>query len=143
MFIVESQIEMALETEAMELDRETVIAGVEAIFQNPLLGKYYLAKFEGVSLGCLLTTFEWSDWRNGMILWIQSVYVMPEARKKGVYKAMYEHLKSKVLKPVPGEMPYRGLRLYVDKRNQTANQTYSTLGMNKEHYEMYEWMKEP
>jgi GNAT superfamily N-acetyltransferase len=141
-FIVESQIKMARETEAIELDRTVVSAGVDALFQNPLLGKYYLARSGSESVACLLTTYEWSDWRNGMILWIQSVYVKPEARKKGVYKAMYEFLKAKVLLPIPGEMVYRGLRLYVDKRNQVANQTYQALGMNKEHYEMYEWMKE-
>jgi ribosomal protein S18 acetylase RimI-like enzyme len=141
-FIIESQIKMARETESIELNRAIVTAGVSALFENPHYGKYYLARTSsGEPVGCLLNTYEWSDWRNGMILWIQSVYVKESFRQQGVYKTLYAHIQNKVLKPVPGEMEYRGLRLYVDKRNSIANQTYQALGMNKEHYEMYEWMK--
>ncbi|HSN85974.1 MAG TPA: GNAT family N-acetyltransferase [Thermoanaerobaculia bacterium] len=135
--IVDFQIRMARSTEGLELDFDTVTRGVAAVFADPAKGTYWVAESEDRVIGSLLTTFEWSDWRNGTVLWIQSVYVLPEWRRRGVYKSLYEHLKRQVEKS-PG---LRGLRLYVDQRNTAAQQVYERLGMTKEHYQMYEWLK--
>jgi ribosomal protein S18 acetylase RimI-like enzyme len=84
-----------------------------------------------------MITYEWSDWRNRNIWWIQSVYVKPEARRKGVYAAMYAHIKNLV----QADPSIGGIRLYVDKTNTPAQHTYSKLGMNGDHYQVFEWMK--
>jgi ribosomal protein S18 acetylase RimI-like enzyme len=135
--IVDFQIRMARSTEDLELDFDTVTRGVAAVFADPAKGTYWVAESEDRVIGSLLTTFEWSDWRNGTVLWIQSVYVLPEWRRRGIYKSLYEHLKRQVEKS-PG---LRGLRLYVDQRNTAAQEVYERLGMTKEHYQMYEWLK--
>lgn len=88
-------------------------------------------------VGCLMTTFEWSDWRNGSVLWIQSVYVEKAFRGKSVYKAMYSFIR----KMVEEDPDLRGIRLYVDKTNQAAQKVYENLEMNGDHYTVYEWMK--
>lgn len=85
----------------------------------------------------MLNTFEWSDWRNGNIIWFQSVYVMPEYRKLGILKKMYAHVKTLV----KADDHLVGIRLYVDKGNDRAQKVYQALGMNGEHYDTYEWMK--
>lgn len=136
--IADFQVKMAFETEnGLQLDPPTVNKGVAAVIDDPSKGKYWLAEVDGNVVGCLLTVPEWSDWRNGTVLWIHSVYVVPEFRKNGVYKALYSHLKEMVLT----SNEYRGLRLYVDKTNKRAQEVYEKLGMNGEHYHLYEWMK--
>lgn len=135
--IAEFQIKMALETENMKLDPATVDKGVSAVLDDPSKGKYWVAEADGQVVGCLLCLPEWSDWRNGSVLWIHSVYVLPDYRGKGIYKALYQHLK----KMVQDSAELRGLRLYVDKTNQTAQSVYKALGMTDEHYHLYEWMK--
>jgi GNAT superfamily N-acetyltransferase len=135
--IVEFQILMARETEDLELDRETITGGVDAVFADPAKGTYWLAERDGRIAGCLLTTYEWSDWRNGTVLWIQSVYVPPEQRGRGIYRALYEHLKRRVER----EPDLKGIRLYVDRRNTGAQAVYARLGMTCEHYDLFEWMK--
>lgn len=136
--IADYQVKMAFETEnGLKLDPPTVQKGVSAVMDDPSKGKYWLAELDGDVVGCLLTVPEWSDWRNGTVLWIHSVYVKPEARKSGVYKALYSHLKQMVNES--GE--YRGLRLYVDKTNLNAQKVYESLGMSGEHYHLFEWMK--
>lgn len=135
--IAESQVKMAWETENLKLDPPTVDKGVAAVFDDPAKGKYWLAEVDGQVVGCLLTVPEWSDWRNGTVLWIHSVYVHPDFRKHGVYKKLYLHLKQMV-----EESPdLRGLRLYVDKTNERAQKVYEALGMSGEHYHLYEWLK--
>ncbi len=84
-----------------------------------------------------MTIPEWSDWRNGTILWIHSLYVVPEVRRKGVFTKLYQYLKQRV----EGSDELMGLRLYVDKNNTGAQKVYENLGMNKDHYVMYEWLK--
>ena len=133
--IVDFQISMARETEGLELNFDLVNKGVEAVLNDSNKGIYYVAEIEGKLSASLLTTFEWSDWRNGLVLWIQSVYVLPEYRGKGVYKEMYLYLKSKV-ESEPGLL---GLRLYVEKENKNAQQVYQKLGMDGQHYQMFEW----
>ncbi len=133
--IVDFQIRMAKETEDLGLNASTVYKGVESVLNDSNKGIYYVAELEEKVVATLLTTYEWSDWRNGMVLWIQSVYVLPEHRGNGVYKAMYLYLKSKVSED-PGLL---GLRLYVEKDNLNAQKVYQKLGMDGEHYKMYEW----
>jgi ribosomal protein S18 acetylase RimI-like enzyme len=135
--IVEFQLAMANETEGIELHLPSVEKGVEAVIQDPAKGNYYIAEIDGQVISSLLTTFEWSDWRNGTILWIQSVYVMPQFRRKGVYRSMYSHIKSLVL----NSDKLNGIRLYADKSNLPAQKTYETLGMNQDHYVTFEWLK--
>ncbi len=135
--IVNFQLAMAWETEKLELDPEVVPIGVKAVFDDSARGVYYVADFDGEIVGSLLTTFEWSDWRNGTVLWIQSVYVKPGHRQKGVYSRMYSFLREKVL----NNPQLRGIRLYADVSNHKAHRVYQALGMNAEHYQTFEWMK--
>ena len=137
--IVHFQLKMAQETENLELDESTVVKGVAAVFQDQTKGKYYVAEVDGMVVGSLLTTYEWSDWRNGRVLWIQSVYVAAQYRGKGIYRKLYEHIKALVQQD---ENDFRGIRLYVDKTNTLAQKVYAKLGMENHHYEMYEWMME-
>lgn len=135
--IVGFQLAMARETESLELDRPTVMKGVQAIFDDPAKGTYWVATQERLIIGCLLVIPEWSDWRNGMIWWVHSVYVSPEHRRRGVFRMMYDHLAQQVR--TRGDL--RGLRLYVEKANHVAQRVYAELGMTDEHYAMYEWLK--
>lgn len=135
--IVTFQQKMAMETESLELDTAILTKGVQAVFDDSSKGIYYVAIEDKKTIASLLITYEWSDWRNGQVYWIQSVYVLPEHRGKGVYKQMYLHLKEEVEK----SLNIRGLRLYVEKDNQIAQKVYAKLGMDGEHYKMFEWMK--
>lgn len=136
--IADFQVKMAHETEnGLKLDPATVQLGVTAVMDDPSKGKYWVAESGGEVVGCLLTVPEWSDWRNGTVLWIHSVYVKPSFRKQGVYKSLYLHLRDMV----KSSEDLRGLRLYVDKTNIRAQQVYQNLGMNGEHYHLFEWMK--
>lgn len=135
--IIDFQLAMARETEELELDREILTKGVHALFADPSLGRYFVAVADGRAVGSLMITYEWSDWRNGMVWWIQSVFVVPEFRRRGVYAGLYAHVKQFV-EPDPA---IRGIRLYVDNRNATAQQVYARLGMEGEHYRVFEWMK--
>jgi len=135
--IVDFQIAMALETEELELDREVCTRGVQAVFDDPSRGRYFLAESEGTVVASLMITYEWSDWRNGNVWWIQSVYVRPSFRGQRVYAGLYEHIQ----RLVQVDDGIRGIRLYVDRRNVSAQQVYTRLGMNGEHYQVFEWMK--
>ena len=128
---------MASETEDVSLDRVICARGVRAVFADPSHGRYFVAEEGGRVAASLLITYEWSDWRDGAVWWIQSVYVLPELRGQRVYAGLYEHVKSIAL----SDDHVRGIRLYVDKRNTRAQNVYSRLGMNGEHYLVYEWMK--
>ena len=135
--LVEAQVAMAGETEDMRLDPATVTAGVAAVFDDPAKGRYWIAEIDGTFAGCLLVLPEWSDWRNGTVLWIHSLYVAPAFRRRGVFRALYGHLRRRV----DADPSLRGLRLYVDASNVAAQRTYEALGMDGEHYRVYEWMK--
>lgn len=135
--IVSFQVNMALETENIELEPDTVHLGVKAVFNDPAKGKYYIAEKAGKVIASLLTTYEWSDWRNGIIIWLQSVYVMPGHRGQGVYKSMYRHIQDLVNR----NKRMKGIRLYAEKTNTTARKVYEKLGMTAEHYQLYEWLK--
>ncbi len=131
------QVMMAAETENLHLDEETVTTGVISVFRNPEKGKYFVAVSDDKVIASLLITFEWSDWRNAWVWWIQSVYVLPDYRKKGIFKQMFDHIKSYAQK----DTDVAGLRLYVDKTNHRAIKVYKKIGMNGEHYQVFEWMK--
>ena len=136
--IVQFQIEMARETEGVELDRSTCDEGVRTVFRNPALGRYFVARSGGRIVASLLITYEWSDWRNRQVWWIQSVYVTPDVRQKGIYAGLYEHVR----RLIEADDSVGGVRLYVDRRNTRAQEVYSRLGMNGEHYQVFEWMKD-
>ena len=135
--IVDFQIAMAEETEQIRLDRQVCTHGVQAVLSDLNLGCYYVAEIDGVVVASTLITYEWSDWRNGVVWWIQSVYVEPDARRQGVYAGLYRHLQNRARE----DNRVRGIRLYVDRRNGAAQNVYGRLGMNGDHYQVFEWMK--
>ena len=135
--IADFQVRMALETESIHLDKPTVIKGVSAVFNDNSLGQYFIAKKDDKVIASLMITYEWSDWRNAKVWWIQSVFVLPEYRRKGIFSKFYQYIKSIVNE----DTSIGGLRLYVDKTNVSAQNTYNKVGMNGEHYQLFEWMK--
>ena len=135
--IVDFQVAMARETEGLNLDAATCLKGVRGVFEQPSRGRYFVAEKEGAIIASLLICYEWSDWRNGTVWWIHSVYVRPEFRRDGVFSGLYSHVKALTER----DDSIRGLRLYVDKRNEAAKKVYLRLGMTDEHYSLFEWMK--
>ena len=125
---------LAKETEDLRLDDRAVAQGVRAILQDPTKGLYYVAEVEGEVVGQVMITYEWSDWRNGNLWWLQSVYVKPEYRQKGVFRALFEHLKSLAR----ASEDVCGLRLYMHAENHRARKSYEQLGMKHTHYEVFE-----
>ena len=125
---------MALETEGKRLDPGPLYAGVAAVLKDSSKGFYLLAESQGNPVGQLLVTSEWSDWRCAYFWWIQSVYVVPEHRRRGVYRALDRQVRSQA--KLRGDVC--GVRLYVDRQNQGAQKVYSNLGMIPSHYDMYE-----
>lgn len=135
-WLAQAQVAMALETENLKLAPETVVAGVKYVFDHPERGFYVIARMGPEKpVGCLLILKEWSDWRNVDVWWIHSVYVLPSYRGQGVFKAMFDRIEK--LAYASG---VRGLRLYVDKTNVNAQKVYEQLGMNRDHYLLYEKM---
>jgi GNAT superfamily N-acetyltransferase len=135
--IVEFQMLMAQETEQLALDQHKVEQGVSAVFDHPLYGNYYVAALESKIVACMLTTFEWSDWRNAMVWWLQSVYVLPEYRRQGVFRLMYEKIREQVML-----LPeVSGIRLYMHHSNSRGAKVYNAMGMDGENYKMFEWIK--
>ncbi|MEJ6021056.1 GNAT family N-acetyltransferase [Ramlibacter sp. PS4R-6] len=129
--------QMAFETEGKELIPEVIGAGVRRLLESPSLGFYIVAEHEGRVVACLLITNEWSDWRNGLFWWIQSVYVEQPFRRQGVYRRMYEHVRE-LSKADAGVC---GFRLYMEKDNAVAHATYTSLGMAPTDYLLYEELK--
>lgn len=128
---------MALATEGKQLIPEVIGAGVRRLMASPQLGFYCVAEHEGRVVGCLLVTHEWSDWRNGLLWWIQSVYVLPQWRRRGVYRQLYDFVREQA-KAEPGVC---GFRLYVEKDNAVAQATYRALGMVATDYLLFEELK--
>ena len=127
------QIAMALESEGTILDPELVLNGVTAVIEDESKGTYIVARTEDRPVASLMITREWSDWNNGWYWWIQSVYVMPEYRDQGIFRAMY----TKVIE-IAKEQNVTQVRLYVDRHNTNAQKVYQKLGMEECHYLMYE-----
>lgn len=135
--IIYFQQKMAWETEQMTLAPGVISKGVNAVFENCQCGQYWVAEDNGIVIASLLITNEWSDWRNTNVWWFQSVYVLPDWRRKGIFRSMYLKIKEEAEK-----LGIAGLRLYVETNNSAAQQTYEALGMQSLHYKMYEWLKE-
>ncbi|MBS1270532.1 MAG: Mycothiol acetyltransferase [Gammaproteobacteria bacterium] len=132
--LVQFNCAMAGETENIQLDTDVVTAGVAALFEHPERGFYVVADADGLLAGSLMITTEWSDWRNGVFWWLQSVYVRPEYRRRGVYRSLYQFVRS-----MSEQHPeICGFRLYVERDNRRAQQTYESLGMNQTPYLVYE-----
>jgi ribosomal protein S18 acetylase RimI-like enzyme len=123
-----------METERRALDPAVVGAGVAAVLADADHGRYWLAESDGTVAGQLLITYEWSDWRNGRLWWIQSVYVDPEHRRRGVFRALYRHVEALARR----DRACCGLRLYVEKSNRQAQRTYRALGMSLTDYAVME-----
>ena len=135
--IIDFQQNMAWETEQMTLVPEIISKGVTTVFTNSTHGQYWVAEDKGNVVASLLITYEWSDWRNSDVWWFQSVYVLPDYRRTGIFRSMYNFIKNEAEK-----QNVAGLRLYVETNNSRAQKTYEALGMRSEHYTMYEWLKE-
>ena len=135
--IVDFQMQMAEESEGMTLDRDTLTSGVTAVFNGSARAGYWMVEEDGDVKGMAMTVPEWSDWRNGVVVWIHSVYVVPDARRSGAFRAIYEHLR----RTVETTDELKGLRLYVDKTNDRAQKVYEAVGMTRDHYHLYEWLK--
>jgi ribosomal protein S18 acetylase RimI-like enzyme len=131
------QMAMAAETEGMQLDPGTVLRGVGAVFADPSKGFYLVARSGNTTVGSLMITYEWSDWRARTVWWIQSLYVIPEFRRQGIYKQMYNWLLDRVMR----DESVGGIRLYVDLTNHNAQKVYESMGMDGNHYRFYEYMK--
>lgn len=125
---------MALETENKVLPEAIVERGVRTVFEEPGNGFYVVAECAGEIVAALMVTFEWSDWRNANFWWLQSVYVTPEFRRKGVYRKLYEFVRQRAR----DEGGVCGFRLYVEKENVAAQRVYESLGMSQPAYFMYE-----
>ncbi len=127
---------MALETEDLHLNPETVRAGVRGLLNDPTKGFYLVATLKEQVVASLMVTYEWSDWRDGTIWWIQSVYVAPDSRRQGIYRSLY----NKVKDLAESDTSVCGFRLYVEKDNKRAQDTYASLGMSETHYKIFEEM---
>jgi len=125
---------MALETEDLQLDHDTLTKGVGTLLERSEKGFYLVAEVDGEIAGSLMVTFEWSDWRANDYFWIQSVYIRPQNRRQGIYSKLYQAVKD-IAAEQGGAASFR---LYVEKENIKAQQTYQALGMHECYYLMYE-----
>jgi GNAT superfamily N-acetyltransferase len=132
--IVGFNVKMAMETEGRPLDAELINQGVAAVLADTTKGRYWVAEQDGQVVGQLMVTYEWSDWRNGVFWWIQSVYVRGDYRRKGVFSLLHRHVES-IARTTPEVC---GLRLYVERDNLRAQKTYLALGMTSPGYEVME-----
>jgi GNAT superfamily N-acetyltransferase len=132
--LAQYNLQLALETEDLRLDPATVNQGVRAVLQDPAKGIYYVVEAEGAVVGQLMITYEWSDWRNGQIWWIQSVYVLPDFRGRGVFTALFRHIESLAR----SQKEVCSLRLYMHADNAAARRAYERLGMKATAYQVFE-----
>jgi ribosomal protein S18 acetylase RimI-like enzyme len=134
--IVDFNCRLASETEGKQLDRRTVERGVATLLADPRHGRYFVACDDGRVIGQMMHTYEWSDWRNGQIWWLQSVYVAADYRKRGVFRALFEH----VLQTAEADPGVVGVRLYVEEGNESAQAAYHKLGLEEAGYHVMERM---
>ncbi|CAL5229644.1 g13008 [Coccomyxa viridis] len=125
-------IQIALETEDVKLDPKIASQGVAALLEDSAKGRYYVLEEDGRIAAQLMITFEWSDWRNGQLWWIQSVYVHADYRRRGFFRALYQHVAQEAK-----QENAVGIRLYVDTHNTKAQETYKAMGMSS-HYTVFE-----
>ncbi len=136
--LAEFNISMARETESVELIPDVIRAGVEAMIQHPERGFYLVVELDNGIQASLMVTTEWSDWRNGTFWWIQSVYVRPQYRRQGLYRELYERVKELAEQ----DSSVCGFRLYVERDNRIAQQTYASLGMRETEYKIFEELQQ-
>ena len=136
--LAEFNTSTARETEGIELIPEVAAAGVRAMIDNPQMGFYLVVELDNCIQASLMVTTEWSDWRNGMFWWIQSVYVRPAYRRQGLYRELYVRVKELAEQ----EPSVCGYRLYVERDNVNAQKTYQSLGMSETDYKLYEETKQ-
>jgi GNAT superfamily N-acetyltransferase len=127
--VAEYNVRLALETEGTALDRAVLLPGVQAALADANKALYFLAEMEGDVVGQCMVTYEWSDWRNGPLWWFQSVYVRADWRRRGIFRALFEHVLAEG--KAAGAV---GVRLYAHSENTNALATYQSLGMNSTHY---------
>lgn len=132
--IADMNIGIAKETESKDLDRQIITEGVKMAVSNPELARYFIAESSGSIAGQTMVTYEWSDWRAGQIWWLQSVYVLPQFRSQGCFRALYQFIKNLAEK----DPLSRAIRLYVMEDNETGKNVYSKVGMNHSGYVVYE-----
>lgn len=133
--LVQFNAAMALQTENKVLEPAVLQAGVAAVLGEARCGFYLVAESDGDIVGCLMVTYEWSDWRNGDWWWLQSVYIVPPFRRRGVFRALYAEVEKLATAAAPRVV---GIRLYVERDNLQAQQTYAALGMHEANYRMFE-----
>jgi len=133
-FLAAGNVAMALESEHKQLDPATVTRGVQAVLADPAKGRYFIAERGGRPVGQLMVTYEWSDWRNGNFWWIQSVYVLPEVRRLGVFRSLFAHLEQLA----KTDATVCGIRLYVERENERAQATYRHCGLEDAGYVVME-----
>jgi ribosomal protein S18 acetylase RimI-like enzyme len=126
---------LAVETESVRLDPATLRAGIRALLEGRAAGAYWVVEEDGVVVAQTMVTYEWSDWRNGDVWWIQSVHVHPEHRRRGLFRRLYARIRAEARRAGAA-----GLRLYVDTSNARAQAVYTALGMNGGHYRVFEDM---
>ena len=127
-------IELARESENLILEPATVKAGVDAVLRDPAKGASFVAEAGAEIVGQLMITHEWSDWSNGDLWWLQSVYVRSDFRQRGVFRALFDH----VLASAKRQGDVAGIRLYMETNNETARKAYHRLGLKETHYEVLE-----
>jgi ribosomal protein S18 acetylase RimI-like enzyme len=125
---------MARETEGLALDPVTVRGAVAAFLADPARGRWLVVEAGGEIEAALMLTYEWSDWRGGFFWWIQNVYVRPASRRRGHYRLLHDHVRSLAAR----DPEVCGLRLYVERENRPAQDTYRALGMAETDYRVYE-----
>lgn len=135
--IINFQIALAKESEGLALDPILVRQGVEAVYNNPSRGKYYVAEKDTEVVACLLIIEEWSDWRNGLFLWIHSLYVKEGFRRRGIFTGLYRYIQGFAT----ADPRIKGVRLYVASQNRHARLAYHHIGLSSGHYDLYEWVK--
>lgn len=135
--IAQYNYNLAYETEDKKLDMNILTKGVKNIILDENKGIYHVCEIDGKVVGQIMYTYEWSDWRNGTFIWVQSVYVNKDYRGRGIFKALY----NKVKEICDSSNEYVGIRLYVEKENFAAQKTYQKIGMNELSYFMYEYEK--
>ena len=133
-FIADFNARLADESEGLQLDHVRLRAGVEAVLADPTKGLYWVAEAEGVPVGQLMITWEWSDWRNGFFWWIQSVYVRSDWRGRGVFTSLYAFVREQAAR----REDVCGIRLYVENHNEGAKRSYERLGLGRTAYDLYE-----
>lgn len=135
--IIDFQLKMAKESENLDLDPEILTNGVMSVLNDDSKGLYFVVESGTLVVASMMVTYEWSDWRNQTVWWLQSVYVLSPYRGKGIFRLMYDH----ACKMVADDAQIAGIRLYVDTMNKNAIEVYKALGMNGDHYKVFEWMK--